>query len=417
MSTSEVIRAITLGYNAREPVMLRGIPQIGKSVPMLAATEVLAVQHNLRGGVLTEGEPVSKGLNVKDYFGFIEVRLWQCGPGDSLGLTGEDGAIQHQAQTCPLWFPHSGRSDLPDYGILALEEITSGPQALQTAAYHMTLHRRLNDKPMKEGWSVVFTDSRGTFERVQFPDSQFRLDWVIDAELDPSLSAFLALRTDLINGFLHHLEYGRLGDVFPTERKWLEFDSWVKLGVAEDVLFSLAEGTIGDMAAGEYLGFRVVWRQQMMSLEEIMINPKGYPLPEDGATQYCIALGLAENATRDNFEAIATYLERFIYEANHPDIAVLCCKVAIRRCPEIRLSHAYSRFARKCLVKSMKQYWQERYVLLNQHGFSDSEIAKAAGVTRGVINRVRLGKYIHDHRLSYEGGLAIDNLVAALGYN
>lgn len=59
--------------------------------------------------------------------------------------------------------------------------------------------------------------------------------------------------------------------------------------------------------------------------------------------------------------------------------------------------------------------WAPYYQLLFEHGYTDGEISDLAGVSRFVVNRVRLGRYRHStHTLSYNGGMNI--VIAAQEY-
>ena len=52
--------------------------------------------------------------------------------------------------------------------------------------------------------------------------------------------------------------------------------------------------------------------------------------------------------------------------------------------------------------------WGVHYRTLKDRGYSDGQIADMAGVSRFVINRVRLDKYENgSHHLRYEGGVRI----------
>jgi len=59
--------------------------------------------------------------------------------------------------------------------------------------------------------------------------------------------------------------------------------------------------------------------------------------------------------------------------------------------------------------------WQEAYNKLYAAGYSDDKIARLAGLSRYVVNRVRNGRYIHNHQgPGYEGGAAVLAAVQAL---
>lgn len=59
--------------------------------------------------------------------------------------------------------------------------------------------------------------------------------------------------------------------------------------------------------------------------------------------------------------------------------------------------------------------WAPYYVALHERGYSDGAIGDMAGVSRFVINRVRLGRYQHDkHELGYNGGVRVIRALNAL---
>jgi hypothetical protein len=61
--------------------------------------------------------------------------------------------------------------------------------------------------------------------------------------------------------------------------------------------------------------------------------------------------------------------------------------------------------------------WRDAYNALSRAGYSDSQIADLAQLSRYVVNRVRNGKYIHNHLgPGYEGGMAVLGAIdAAVG--
>lgn len=360
MNVNEMKTAAVVAYAAKEPIMLRGAPGIGKSAGMLAACEVLANKLGLKGGVWQWGDPIATGLTIKDYFGFVDLRLSQCDPVDVGGLPFADHANGTQHRLCPSWFPHTDRVDLPDYGILALEEIVSAPQSVQAAAYQLTLDKRIGDKRMKEGWGMMLTGNRMTDGGVVFKmptplanrvthldiesDVGSWREWAIDNDTELSVIAFISLRQDLLNTFDRHVKERLVGDAFATERTWEKVSKYVKTGESDAALYPLIAGAVGEGTGAEYMGFRQVW-ETMPNLDAVLLDPKKAPLPEDAATQYAVAVGLAARATRDNMDNVVAYVDRFSTELQRPEISVLCLKDAMRRTPGLVSTKAFSRWA------------------------------------------------------------------------
>lgn len=57
-----------------------------------------------------------------------------------------------------------------------------------------------------------------------------------------------------------------------------------------------------------------------------------------------------------------------------------------------------------------KESWAVKYRAIHRYGYTDAQIAKWAGATRGVICRVRNGTYPHRHDLAYAGSVRIDRV-------
>lgn len=354
-----MIDLLIAGFHAREPQMLRGAPGIGKSAGALEAAERIAAQLGLKGGVWQWGDAIADGLTIKDYFGLIDVRLSQCDPVDVGGLPYGDKATGTQGRLCPSWFAHTGRADMPDFGILLLEEVVSAPQSVQAAAYQLTNDRRINDKVLKEGWSMVLTGNRMTDGGVVFKmptplanrlthheivsDVAAWRGWAIDVGVDTSLVAFISLRPDLLNTFEQHVKEKRQGDAFATERSWAKVDKYLAVCSSEQTLMQMTAGCVGEGPAAEFIGFRQVW-QSMPNIDGILLDPKGAPLPEDAATQYAVVTALAARATVDNFDHVVEYLDRFI-AMGRAELAVLGIKDSIRRTKPLMTTVAFSRWA------------------------------------------------------------------------
>lgn len=347
MNVKEMTQAIRIAFEAeREPVMLRGAPGIGKSAGMLAACAELAKSLGLKGGVWQWGGAITDGLTIKDYFGYIDVRLSQCDPVDVGGLPVADHETGSQARLSPAWFPHTRRDDLPDYGIVALEEIVSAPQSVQAAAYQLTLDRRINDTLMKAGWGMVLTGNRMTdggvvfkmptplANRVTHLDIETHFDtwreWAIDAGIDMSVIAFVSFRPDLLNTFDDHVKKRLAGDAFATERTWEKASKYCATGASDAALLPMLAGCLSEGVAAEFYGFRKVWHS-MPNIDAILLDPKNAPLPDDAATQYAVAVALGGKATPECMDSVCIYAERFTTEANRPEIMALCIKDATRR--------------------------------------------------------------------------------------
>lgn len=80
--------------------------------------------------------------------------------------------------------------------------------------------------------------------------------------------------------------------------------------------------------------------RDLPSIDGILLNPMGEPVPESPAAQYAIASALAHRASDTNFDRICLYLERMPTE-----FRVLCVRDASARAPEIKFTAGYTKWA------------------------------------------------------------------------
>lgn len=331
MNVSQLKPIIMAQYNADITGMYWGSPGIGKSYSFRQAAIALRDQQGLTGPVLERHEVrafVANGGDIKTCFGMFDLRLSQSDPVDIGGLPRENKVNGTMERLPPSWFAHTGRNDLPDFGILLLDELPSAPPSVQNAAYQITLDKVIDDYKLKDGWAVFGAGNRlsdgGVFFKMAMAlanrmdhievesDINSWTDWAIDANMEHSLLAFVRFRPELLNEFEAHVKEKRKGLAFATERVWEKVnDLIVNNGQLDDVTMSaLLGGLVGQGAAAEYTGFRKVW-QNMPSIPQIMIDPDSAPLPEDAATQYAVCTALAAATTYNNIPQALQYAERF----------------------------------------------------------------------------------------------------------
>jgi hypothetical protein len=240
-----------------------------------------------------------------------------------LPARGDDNSM---VRLCPDWFPAEDREDLPDYGVLFLDEIVSASRSTQAAAYQISLDRVCAGKLMKPGWSVVMAGNRITDGGVVNPmptplanrmvhvDAESNQedweDWAMKANMPLDLIAFMRYRPELLNTFEQHVKDKHEGHTFASERAWHIVGDMVNSEkVPEDIMLEMMQGTVGKGPAVEYMAFKKVW-QEMPDPKECLLNPQSAPIPERSDAQYAIATALATKATPDNMDAVVTYYGR-----------------------------------------------------------------------------------------------------------
>lgn len=332
MNISELKPVVVALYNAGIAGMIWGQPGIGKSDLFRAVAETCRDQLGLTGPVLERHEVAAflmNGGDLRQAFGIFDIRLSQSDPVDIGGLPREDKSNGSMERLPPNWFAHNGRTDLPDHGILLLDELPTAPLSVQTAAYQIVLDKVIDKYKLKDGWSCFaagnrLTDGGQYFKMPNALANRFChleaesnldswVDWAINNNIDYSLIAFVRFKPELLNTFADHVENKRKGFSFATERVLERVNDVLNnntQGLTDEVLIAITGGLAGAGWAAEYMAFRKVW-QNMPSIQQIFIDPQTAILPEDAATQYAVCTALAGAVTYNNAPQAFDYVDRF----------------------------------------------------------------------------------------------------------
>jgi hypothetical protein len=277
----------------------------------------------------------------------FDLRLSQSDPVDVGGLPRERKSSGTTERLPPEWFAHTGRNDLPDYGILLLDELPAAPLSVQSSAYQIALDGVIDRFKIKDGWNVFAAGNRltdgGQFFKMPYAlanrmchidvesDLDSWVDWAIDNGMEPSLIAFIRFKPDYLNTFEKHVKDKTKGMAFASERVWHKLNDLYTSNQAagEDVLAAIAGGLVGAGHAAEYRGFRDVWHR-MPSVSGIILDPDNAPVPDDAATQFAVATALAAHTSYDNVAQCFTYMDRFT-KAGRAELTMLYAKDMQRR--------------------------------------------------------------------------------------
>lgn len=347
VTAGELPALIVTAAKAGRSLMIHGSPGLGKSAATHEGARVLAKGKDV---VL-----LGQSKHPENEYGLFDVRLSQCDPVD-FGLPYADKERGIQRRLVPDWFPAEDRDDIPEHGMLLLEEVVSATQAVQAAAYQLTLDRRSGDKAMKPGWCVVLTGNLmtdgGVVHKMPTPlanrlihvyvrsDNDGWTEWAIKHQIEDVLVGFLRFRPELLNTFNKHVESKSKDHAFATERSWEAVNDLI---VADpNVHPAMLAGSVGNGPATEFAAFRRVWAS-MPSIDGILMDPEGAPVPEKADVRYAVCTALASRATRDNFDVIAQYIARL------PDeFAIMMVKdVVTRKKSEITSTTTYLKLAVK----------------------------------------------------------------------
>ncbi len=254
MSVNKVIESLSNAYittiiknipiKTFPSVMLWGAPGIGKSQAVRQIAKMIE-------------EETGKTVKVTD------VRLLLFNPIDLRGIP-----TSNADKTLAIWLkPQIFQMDDSDdvVNILFLDEISAAPQAVQAAAYQITLDRVVGEHKLPENCIVMAAGNRVTDKSVAFKmpkalanrllhievEGSFKSwkDWAIKHGVNEKVIGFLSFRNDYLMGFNVATE----DLAFATPRSW-EMVSNILNNISSEIeeVFPLVSGLIGNGVAVEF---------------------------------------------------------------------------------------------------------------------------------------------------------------------
>ncbi|GIV03819.1 MAG: ATPase [Fimbriimonadales bacterium] len=335
MRPSQIVTALNYLIDANQPVMIHGSPGVGKS-------DIVRQVAKQRGIEL------------------IDLRLSQLDPVDLRGVPSVDTKKRITSWNPPSFLPTDGK------GILFLDEINSAAQATQAAAYQLVLDRKLGDYVLPPGWAIIAAGNRSTDRAIvnqmstalknRFTHINFEVnlddwcDWALRNNIAIEVLGFIRFRPMLLNEFEQRNDskeererVQRLKDAqaFATPRSWEFLSKVIQQKPSANIEYELYSGIVGEGAAAEFMGYLKYYRD-LPNLDALLMNPGAAKVPEEPATLYALATGLATKATQDNMERVVQYTLRLPAE-----FQVLLMKDAITRDNSLTQTKAFNDWAVK----------------------------------------------------------------------
>lgn len=335
MRPSQITSALGYLIDAKQPVMLHGSPGVGKS-------------------------DVVRQLAERRKIDLIDLRLSQLDPVDLRGVPSVDTKKRITLWNTPDFLPTEGE------GILFLDEINSAAQATQAAAYQLVLDRRLGNYKMPDGWTIISAGNRSTDRAIvnqmstalknRFTHLEYEVnnddwcEWAIKKRVAVEVLGFIRFRPMLLNEFEQRNDSAderervqRLKNLqaFATPRSWEFLSNVMQQNPDKGIEYELYSGIVGEGAAAEFMGYLKYYRD-LPNLDALLMSPETAKVPEEPATLYALATGLATKTTKDNIERVIQYTLRMPAE-----FQVLLMKDAIVRDNTLTKSHAFTEWAIK----------------------------------------------------------------------
>jgi hypothetical protein len=335
MRPSQIASSLHYLIAAQQPTMLWGAPGVGKS----------QVVHQVAAEL---------GMNM------IDLRLSQLDPVDLRGVPSVDTKKRLTSWNTPNFLPTEGK------GILFLDEINSAAQATQAAAYQLVLDRKLGDYTLPDGWVIITAGNRLSDRAIvnqmssalknRLAHLNFEVNnedwaqWALTHGIATEVLGFIRFRPMLLNEFeprnqskeeAERIKRLHAGQAFGMPRSWEFTSKLVYQRPPPDIEYELYSGMVGEGCAAEFVGYLKYYRD-LPNLDALLMNPDKAPVPDEPATLYALATGLAAKATKDNMERVIKYALRI-----PADFQVLLVKDAVTRDSEVSKVRAFNEWAIK----------------------------------------------------------------------
>ncbi len=267
-------------------------------------------------------------------------------PVDVLGTPNNNGEYTRWVPPEEFWKLRHGQGKV----FLNLEEMTDASMPMQNALCRIILdgyagNLKLSDELYIIGSGNRTEDKSGATRlstklgnRMRQHSFEENLDdwvnWAQDNNIDPVLVQFLRY----IPAALSDFDPNRT--INATPRAW-ESVSRIDTSLPTNLYFAEVAGTVGEGRASEYVSFRNVYAN-LVSLEDVVMNPKGVPVPEDLSALYATVGSCAHGTTVGNVDRIAEFIDRL-----PADFSTMYWMDARKKDPKVKASKAFISWAVK----------------------------------------------------------------------
>lgn len=315
---------------------------------------------------------IARNWNLK----LIDVRLSQCAPEDLNGLPFRNGDKAEflpfsnfpiAGDPLPMDVDEDGNTHQYDGWLILLDELSSAPKAVQAAAYKLILDHEVGIYKLHSKVMLCAAGNKATDKAVVIQQStalQSRLihfelevshtDWMLWAnqnKVDSRLIGYLSYKKSA----LHEFNPSHQDRTFPCPRTWefvnaLIFDR----PHLDDVDAACIAGAVGDGRGTEFYKFAQIG-ENVPTIEQIVNNPTKTEVPSEVSYKFFVASALMDHATKDNLDAILTYLGRMDEE-----FQVVFLRGSAQRDPALRSHKSYAALLTK-LIRFVTNKDDEEY--------------------------------------------------------
>lgn len=265
----------------------------------------------------------------------VQVIVAQFDSAELGGFPMVDTATKTYFRARPFFMPTEGK------GVIVCDELPQAPTAVQNIIAQLVNERRIGEHRLPEGWTVVaagnpMSAKAGTAKMPShLKDRLLHLDievshedfrgYALTKDFRPEITSYINERPEWLSKFDPN------SNACPSPRSWERANTIINLGL-DPVSERLAlKGQLGEGAVTDFTGYLKVWRD-LPSMEAIVSDPKGTPIPTDPSVLYALCSSIAHKAKDSNMKEILTYIRRF----ENLEFTVFCVKDTLTRFPELK---------------------------------------------------------------------------------
>jgi len=327
MKPTDLRTLLAAAISARLPVLITGAPGIGKSdivdgARMDAGADLILSHPAVEDPTDTKGLPwIVDGHAVFTPFGDLRRAVDATRP--------------------TVWF---------------FDDLGQASPAVQAAKMQLLLARQVNGHVLPDCVTFIAATNRrtdragvsGILEPVKSrfativeltPDLNDWCTWALAHGVPAEVIAFLRFRPDLLSAFVPTADLQNS----PSPRTWNHVGKLLTLDLPATVQATAIAGAVGPTAGTEFCAFLQMFRE-LPSVDAILVDPNGTPIPDKPSTLYALCGALAYRATAANFARVATFAERLLSNRKG-EFGSLLVRDAVRRTPDLQHTAAYVRLS------------------------------------------------------------------------
>lgn len=115
--------------------------------------------------------------------------------------------------------------------------------------------------------------------------------WAVQADVHPLVCAFVETCPEHLHVFNPE---DAEAESFPCPRTWEKTSDMLKLCQDDDLLYAMVSSNVGSNASASKFTAFAKWYFKLPRKEEVLKDPDGVRLPEEGSTRWCLAVALID---------------------------------------------------------------------------------------------------------------------------